>query len=660
MAKNQVFPKPDVTKPIIKKMKGDNNKMKNLNIVNVFIVSLLMVFVFSVMCFAKTYPLPENYNEAPQLKKLVEKGEIPAVEERLPEEPLVVGPGTIIYEENLDWEVGKYGGGKLVTSSPLPNLSLDIRDALYEHIIENPRGITGDVYGNLVKDFEVNENNTEYTFYMRKGLRWSDGVPVTMEDVRFAYEDVMLNEKITPVFPSTYRSGSEPMELEIIDDYTFKIKFAEPYGRFLALMGLNMWGGYWDLIKPKHYLKDYHIKYTSLEDMQEDLEAEELKDEWWELFSSKDVLAWQNTQEKAIGFPSLTPWIRKEGPEGVLVFERNPYYHKVDIEGNQLPYIDTYESVAVNDQEMIAMKVISGEVNMLRIHATLNKMPVFKGNEERGGYKVSTSTELHNAPIGFFLNLTYEDPVWREVVRDVRFRRAINMAMLRPEMIETVYFGRADPPQWIPGEYDPKEANRLLDEMGLDQRNSQGYRLGPDGEQFEILLEYYEATPEWTPVAELLAASFEEVGLRTTLKQISSELWQQRDSGNTLMASMDWTNPPLVPYLQQDYLPDDQPSYGILWSEWHNSDGRSGEEPPEWIKEIFEIDKELSQINPNNRDEAREIEEKLDEWMYEYVPQFPITSGVPNVIIIPTNLGNFAHDGLGCAAQMSLEQSFFK
>ncbi|RLE09492.1 hypothetical protein DRJ00_04085, partial [Candidatus Aerophobetes bacterium] len=252
----------------------------------------------AICLLGATSALAMKYNESPMLKTKVAAGLLPPVEERLPEEPMVVGPGVLVPKGNLDFEIGQYGG-TLRSVQPDPEWNPDIFVMCDEPLLCAP-GILGSdidgsvpIKGNIVDDFKVSDNYKVFTFHLRKGLKWSDGHPVTTEDVLFAYEDVLLNEKLTPIFPQWLRAANkpdgEPMKLEVIDDYTFRIKFAEPYGGFLDQLAILFWKGYTDLIKPKHYLKNFHVRYTPLEKLEPLIKEEGLaKGEWWTLFNKKD------------------------------------------------------------------------------------------------------------------------------------------------------------------------------------------------------------------------------------------------------------------------------------------------------------------------------------------------------------------------------------
>lgn len=626
-----------------------NFSSKTLTIV--LMLSVLMVGLAASPGAANTYV------ESPMLAERVAAGELPPVDERLPEFPFVVGQGTLLPEESLDWQPGQHGG-TLTGAHHQPNWNAEMHLGLVEPLLSSPGIGAGEIEPNLLEVYIVNDDNTVFTFRLREGLRWSDGHPVTTEDIRFTYEDVLNNEELTSVFPMNYRSPSgEPMELEVIDDYTFRVSFDEPYGGFINVLTTKHWSTYTTLLKPAHYLKDFHIDYTSLEDMRPYLDEEELENEWWQLFGAMDAAdPGQMQLDYAVGFPVLTSWMRVESPSGMIVMERNPYYHKVDTEGNQLPYIDTFRSYETTDIETMNMRVIAGEVDFLVDNASMNYMPLYRENEERGGYRAIPLT-MHRTSGTFFLNDSYDDPVWQEVTGDIRFRQAVNYAIDNQEIIDSVYFGFAEESAWIPGGYEPEQANELLDDMGLDERDSDGYRIGPDGETFRISIEMAPHRPDLVAVSELVTAHLQEVGLNTEMRQISIELQGQRATANELQATVLWVHSTTWERgLWDDYLPF--PYWAPDWQLWYNTEGASGSEPPENVQELYAIHERIVATIPEteSNDEAWQA---LKDWYYENLPFFLTVGPIQDPVIVSDDLRNVPETGITNELNLSIEQLFF-
>ncbi len=634
------------------------------------LAALLPVLFLGHTC-AATYgdndlPVPETLVEPPCLQERVSAGELPPLRERLPERPVVVGPGTLIVPEHLEWQPGRYGGDVLVGATSDLNNDPDLRDACMEHIINTPKMHSAPISGNIADLLEVSDDNRVFTIRIRKGLRWSDGHPVTTEDVRFAWEDVVLNEKITPVVWAGYRNGglpnADPLTLEILDECTFRIRSSQPYGGFSVQLGVGQrWGGYYALIRPKHYLRQFHIKYTSLEEMKPLLDEGGLEDQWWRLFTQKDVgVRLGMVSDDAIGYPVLGPWMRVEGPGDRIVMTRNPYYFKIDTRGQQLPYVDRYESVRVTNIEMIPMKVIAEEANILRIRCNLDKLPLYKKFEKEKAYRLPTTLKMHNAPIALFINMTYDDPNWRRFTQDVRFRRAVNHTIDRERIVEVYFFGCARPSKWVPAAYDLEAAKRLLTEVGLVDRNGDGWRDTPDGKTFVMPAIVHPQATSWIGIMELLTDSFRDAGLKTTMRVLSWGLVYRRARANMLQLSLDWSDTPnWEPLLMFDYLPDDRIGYGRLWGQWLRTKGRTGQPPPDWVRAGYNIYRAALAEGPHSP-RAPEIGRDLHKWMHTYIPVFPLASDVMNPIVFPKDLRNVAHSGMASAAHFAAEQFYFE
>jgi peptide/nickel transport system substrate-binding protein len=606
-----------------------------------------------------TVAAPSRYEEAPKLADMVAKEELPPLDSRLPQNPFIVGPGVLVPNQDLpDWKSGEFGGTLRMFFTGTSGGG-DYIIALDEPLLSAP-GLTHEgIQGNVLESFDVNDDNTAFTFQMRRGLRWSDGEPVTSEDVRFTFEDVMLDEQITPSFPQKYKDGGdplgEPMQLKILDDYQFSITFNTPYGGFLRGLAIESWTGYTELIKPSHYLKQFHVKYTPLEELAPMIkEGGFAEGEWWNLFNDKDITNWENTDTKAIGIPVLTAWVMDEtSTSELLVWNRNPYYFKVDTQGKQLPYIDVVEGHHVQDLETATLKILAGEIDFTRV-GNIAQLPLLKENENKGGYKTYL-LDKHTDGAPVVLNMTYEDDTWRQVVRDVRLRRALNMGLNREGMIKTVYSGFGELPTSVPTEYNPEQAMQTLDEIGLDQKDADGWRLGPDGEVFEILIEtigVWEA--DMIPVTQLVTQDWQALGIKTNFKQVDPTLWGERRAANQLQASVLWGAHDKG--WQMGFGVDHQ---APLWQVWMNTDGEEGEEPPDWVQWLFALNVEKTQQIPGSS-RWKEIEEEMLQIEYDNILQMVIAEKVKYPVIANAGIRNVQQSGYGIGANFAVEQFYYE
>ena len=536
---------------------------------------------------APTTP-PAKYKEAPMLAELVKAGKLPPVEERLPKEPMVVTP----------WQnIGKYGGtwrSGLLGKSDRPWIS---RTMAYEALLRWNPDLTG-VIPNIAKGWEVSADGTEFTFYLREGMKWSDGHPFTADDFVFWYEDVVSNDELTKVKPLFMKSGGELGAVEKVDDVTVKFKFSRPNGLFLYYMAYN------SPFVPAHYAKKWHVKYNKQE--VEKAVAELKMQDWVALYQAK--MDWLDNPE----CPTLFAWrvVVPVGSGTQVVAERNPYYWKVDPEGNQLPYIDKCVYPIVEKVEVLVMKALAGEVDMMDRHiATPDNKAVFMDNKEKGGYDFFTVKYAWESPCVIALNLNHPDPVLREIFMKKEFRVALSHAINRQELIDTIYVGDGQPRQPAPLEesphfheelayqfldYDLAKANKLLDELGLE-RGADGIRMRPDGKPIYFTIEVIAAFEPWAQIMELVSNYWKEVGISTTVKTIDRSLFYQRKAAYE-HECMVWTGADGIFVLLDPrwYMPYSIESiYGVAWADWWNSSGAIGQEPPEPAKRQQELFDEL-------------------------------------------------------------------
>ena len=341
-------------------------------------------------------------------------------------------------------------------------------------------------------------------------------------------------------------------------------------------------------------MKQFHPAYTSMSEINQMLAVEGLSEgEWWTLFNANNFADPWNVA--GIGFPTLHPWMVVEQPSpSVTILERNPYYWKVDEAGNQLPYIDRIRMELVEDGQMINMQIIAGEVDfeMGGGGLSLADLPLYREYEASGGYTclLVPPTTL-TTPVLYFPNYTYPDPVWQEIIGDRRFRIALSLGINRNEINDSIFLGLGQPVQssdlagspfmedWFLtsyAEYDPERANQLLDEMGLDKRDSEGWRLRPDGQRLKLPLEFFRVNSHLVPVSELVVEYWRDLGIDATMQLIGGGLWISRQGANeTIMSAWQENNvDPGNPFLW--FVPiDPLISYSFPWGQWFATSGEA-------------------------------------------------------------------------------------
>ncbi|HZC25417.1 MAG TPA: ABC transporter substrate-binding protein, partial [Actinopolymorphaceae bacterium] len=293
--------------------------------------------------------------EAPALAKLAKAGKIPPVSKRLPSKPMVVKPVE---------RTGVYGGEWRSALTGNAEAAYVYTFTAYEHLVRwkaDYRGAAGtkDIEPNVAERFEASADGTTYTFWLRPGMRWSDGRPFTADDVVFAVEDALLDKDISPDgTPLLAAPDGRPARIEKIDDHTVKIIFPAPSGLFLQqLAGPN---GFVLDKYPRHYLSQFHKKYNPGADA---LAKKAGMKDWVALFGSK-ASPWSFGDNPDL--PTLGAWklVTPFGKSTRVLLDRNPYYWKVDPNGSQLPYIDRVVFDIVNDTDTMLLRASNGEIDL--------------------------------------------------------------------------------------------------------------------------------------------------------------------------------------------------------------------------------------------------------------------------------------------------------
>ena len=277
------------------------------------------------------------FGESPILAALVERGELPPVSERLPENPLVIVP--------LD-EIGQYGGdlrraltGDIIqTAGPGKTLN--------EGLMGFERPLPKSIQLNLAEGYEFSNEGKQAIFKIRKGIRWSDGHPFTVDDILFWYYDTQFDDNArppsSPIPPTIFTVDDEPIKMEKIDDYTLRVSSKKPLGRILNAFCSDV------LARPKHIMSKWHPRYNP--------------EATYEEFRERATTARMIYEP---GIPRLSAWVPTEWIRGLrIVYERNPYYWKVDSAGNQLPYADRLIFNVIPDPQVILLKFLNGELDL--------------------------------------------------------------------------------------------------------------------------------------------------------------------------------------------------------------------------------------------------------------------------------------------------------
>lgn len=521
--------------------------------------------------------------------------DLPPQDARLPENPLVITPTDRPGTQGGTWNHALVGGG---------SLSMLIRYQAYEPLVRFTPDWSG-LEPNVAESYEVNEDSTVYTFHLRKGHKWSDGEPYTTEDIRFWYEDIFQD----PEAPSTkgqsyWQANGEVAKIEIVDETTFRVVFASPNGFFAQ--GLA-WANQDQLTKaPAHYLKQFHIRYNPKAN---ELAQERGFESWVALFAREHGLDEDNVHFQNSARPTLNAWKFTSAPgedTERAIAKRNPYYHKVDTEGTQLPYFDQVVYQMVADPEVLLLKTLQGEIDMMDqyIATPANKPVLFDGKQD-GDFDFYSLKETAANVMVFQLNLNHTDAVKNELYNNIEFRQALSVAINRQDLIDAVFVGQGKPAQPSINDsdplynerlatqftqYDPDLANEMLDAI-VPERDGNGYRLDPSGRRLSILFEIDQVRSTFIDMFELAIPMFQAVGIDAQIRTMDRSLWETRvRNGRDFDASAHQfgANGGIAAMLDPRYfVPYNSNSiYAPGWSLYFSSpDNPDAIEPPQEIKD---------------------------------------------------------------------------
>ncbi|NLE57794.1 MAG: ABC transporter substrate-binding protein [Planctomycetes bacterium] len=586
-----------------------------------------------------------KYNEAPDLKKLVEEGKLPPVEERLPEEPLVMPV--------VD-EIGQYGGvwrRGFLGPSDANNYVRVVYDALARYNIDGSK-----VEPHLVQSWEPSEDMTAWTVHMRKGAKWSDGAPFTADDILFWYNDCLLNTDLTPALPTWIKNGDGSAALvEKVDTYTVRFTYQGPMTTFPTELAYRD-GGDRSLAAflPAHYLKQYHPNYTPQAEIDK-MVSEAGAKSWIELFMIKA------TPPENPDRPVMAAWMPTTRiSDELFILERNPYYVGVDPEGNQLPYLDEVVFKFFADKQVLNLGAIAGELDQQDRHIDMPNYPILKESEQKGQYRVLLWPTFGGSDAMITLNQTHvKDPAIGDLLRTKDFRIALSYAIDREEIKQAAFLGLGEARQPVPApwhpyypgdewarkytEYRVDEANRLLDGIGLDQKDAEGFRLLPDGNRAIIEISVVAAFGSWPEVAQLVAAQWEAVGVKTLVQVRERSLHAQMGFANELQASIwnnDTTGFPLTGAPQTDPRSNNFSAWGHLYRQWYGTDGKEGMEPPAEVKKLVGlIDEARLSSDPKQTELLKEMFTVWVDNLYQ-IGTIGLTPMVQGVVVVNSKLRN--------------------
>ncbi len=525
---------------------------------------------------------------------------LPPLDQRVPKEPLVVPTE----------HIGTYGGTMRSLISGAGDKSWLRTFIGYDYLMRWTPSVDK-IIPNVALSLTSSDDSRVHTFKLREGMKWSDGAPFTAQDILFWWNDIAQNEKLPADFRPRAVQGAGKLTVEALDDYTVRFTFEKPHGLFPQMLA-TMDGEYITRF-PAHYLKRFMPKYNP--DAEKLAKAGNFPD--WAAMVEKKSNAWLNPEK-----PTLYAWkvVQPLSDTRRVIFERNPYYWKIDSAGNQLPYLDRMSFEVVGDKEVMLLKTLSGEVDYLpRYINTFPNRAVLVDNEKAGKYHlVKYPRSDHNYMVISF-NLTSPNPVLRELFNNRDFRVGMSYAINRPEIIDLVYVSQGEPFQAAPRpesalynerlakqytEFDQKLANEYLDKAGLTKRNSDGIRLLPNGQPATFVMTVREDRQPMVDAMEIIVRQWREVGVDVKNRVVEKSMQRNLRNTNQHDALVDEGESGLIDAIitPRAWLPiDNSAAWGMAWFDWVRGNG--GEEPPANIKKALGL---YDQLRSTSSLEAQE------------------------------------------------------
>lgn len=542
---------------------------------------LLSLFTALLVTAATALGAAPVLQDPPVLADAVARGDLPPVAERAPQQPLFV---------DLEARGRSYGtpGGTLSTFVARDK---DIRMMV---VYGYARLVCYDQNYDLVPDLLAsvdNDDNRVFTLHLRPGHRWSDGAPFTSEDFRYWWEDVANNEMLSPSGPPDFlRAGGRYPTVSFPDAQTVVFAWEAPNPNFLQTLAQARPPF---IYRPAHFMKQFHASYTDPEQLAAVVDDARVRN-WAALHNKLDNMYDFDNPD----LPTLQPWVNaSDGKKIRHNFQRNPYFHRFDMQGMQLPYIDTVEMEVVSGG-LVAAKANAGQADLQARGLDFRDIPILRKGEANGGYRTLLWANGTASQIAIYPNLNYEDPVWRALLRDVRVRRALSLGIDRETISRALYFKLAKPgamavlpksaffdeanrAAWAA--FDPDQANALLDAAGLEARGSDGIRLLPDGRPMELVVETAGERQEVENALQIVTDTWRDIGVKLVMRPLDRDILRNRIFAGTTMAAVwyGWDNGIPQPYTSPDYLAPRHQEF-FAWPKWgqhYQTGGKAGEPP---------------------------------------------------------------------------------
>ncbi|MGE5264748.1 MAG: ABC transporter substrate-binding protein [Acidobacteriota bacterium] len=590
-----------------------------------------------------------KYNEAPMLADQVKAGKLPALAQRLPDNPAVVEAA----------EIGKYGGiwrRGILGPSDFNGIARVIDDAL---VIFSPDG--GSIVMKYAESVTSSPDFKTWTVKLRKGSKWSNGDPFTTDDIVFWYKDVLQNKDLTPAPPSWMQNKDKSIVgLTKVDDVTVQWVFADAHTTLpLELANADYGDKNVPCFLPSKFLKQFHASYADKAALDKMVADAKLKT-WAELFLLK--ISPYDTPER----PGMAAWVAAPGSrisDPIFKMVRNPYYVVVDKAGNQLPYLDEVDLKFFSDANSLNLAAIAGELDQQERQIQLANFPVLKETSQKNGkYNVYLWQSPGGGDADITLNQTYaKDPDLGKLMGNKDFRIALSYAINRKQIQESSFLGTGVIMQpvakkghpYYPGddyatkytEYNTTLANQMLDKLGIDKKGADGFRQYPSGKQVTLEISSANVLASNPDIAQLIAKDWQKVGINATVQIRERALHFSLRESNDLQAEIwnqDTAGFPFTGATKYDVRSGiySNITYGPLWYNWYKTSGKEGVEPPDYIKQLVQLVDHAKTVGA--ADQAKDAQQIFKIWVDNMVEigTVGLTAVDQGVVVVNSKMGN--------------------
>ena len=598
---------------------------------------------------APTAAPASKYKESPMLAELVKAGKLPPLDQRLPANPVVADAA----------EIGQYGGiwrrGTLGPSD-FNGIARVIDDAL---VIFSPDG--GSVVNKYVESVTSSPDYKSWTVKLPKGAKWSNGDPFTTDDIMFWYKDALQNKDLSPTIAGWMQNKDGSLvEVKQVDVVTVVWTYKDPHTTFLFELANAEYGDKnIPCFLPNKFLKQFHVSYAKKEDLDKAVADAKFKT-WAELFRIK--ISPYDTPER----PGMAAWVAAPGSrisDQIFKLVRNPYFVGVDKAGNQLPYLDGVDLKFFADVNSLNLAAIAGELDEQERHVQLVNYPVLKETSQKTGkYNVNLWQSLGGADADVIFNQTYaKDPDIGKLLANKDFRIAMSYAINRKQIQESAFLGTGEPRQPVPKkghpyypgdeyafkyiEYNPTLAGQMLDKLGIDKKDAEGYRLFPSGKRVAIELSVVAVFGSYPDIAQLIAKDFQKVGIQLIVQIRERALHFSLRESNDLQAEMwnqDTAGFPFTGSTKYDVRSGiyGNVTYGPLWYNWVKTSGKEGIEPPDYMKQIMTLVDHAKTVGP--ADQAKDAQQIMKLWVDNMVEigTVGLTATDQGVVVVNAKMRN--------------------